>query len=286
MKWRLGVNETIALFIVVMFIIVGIFSPWIAPHGPDEMDLFNRNSPPSKEHLFGTDKLGRDMMSLVIHGARVSLMVGFVSVFWALLLGVPLGLITGYFGGKIDLICMRMMDVLLSLPRIVLAIFAVTVLGPGLFPGPGWVGVEGFDLRCRLTGTVFLLIAGCFLSLTRAIPYLTGRYHAWRHLSSELLRKESFFLLLVAIRAPDPPSAYGSDLLPHPRITWLLPPRCGFPPPSNRIAHTQAGQSADPSRGSDAGWRSCPSAFWPPQADRASQASAERGGPCGRGKRP
>ena len=166
MKWRLGVNETIALFIVIMFIILGMFAPWVAPHGPDEMDLFNRNSPPSKEHLFGTDKLGRDMMSLVIHGARVSLMVGFVSVFWALLLGVPLGLVTGYVGGKIDLLCMRMMDVLLSLPRIVLAIFAVTVLGPGLLNMTIAIGIWNVPVFARLVRSEVLSI--------RARDYVTA----------------------------------------------------------------------------------------------------------------
>jgi len=158
MKWRLGISESIALTVIVLFILVGIFAPWIAPVDPDQMDLLQRNQTFSRSHWLGTDNLGRDVLSRLIYGARVSLLVGFVSVFWALILGVPLGTISGFMGGKFDMLSMRVMDVLLSLPRIVLAIFAVTVLGPGLLNMTIAIGVWNIPVFARLVRSDVLSI--------------------------------------------------------------------------------------------------------------------------------
>ena len=150
MKWGLGFSESISFILVVLFLLIGIFAPWIAPHDPDFSDLLIRNQSPSPNYLLGTDPLGRDILSRLIYGARVSLLIGFISVLWAFIIGVPLGTLAGYVGGKIDLIIMRVMDVLMSIPHIVLAIFAVTVLGPGLIKMTLAIGIWNIPVFARL----------------------------------------------------------------------------------------------------------------------------------------
>ena len=106
--------------------------PLIAPYPPDEGELTKRLNPPSREHLLGTDALGRDLLSRVIYGARISLQIQVVSVAIALIIGTLLGMVGGYYGGKFDHLIMRLMDILLAFPGIFLAIAIIAVLGPGL----------------------------------------------------------------------------------------------------------------------------------------------------------
>ena len=120
------------LAIVLAFVFCGVFAPLIAPYDPYKNDLLNVLMPPSAEHWFGTDELGRDLLSRVIYGARISLMEGVFSVALAMLAGVPIGLVSGYLGGRIDAVIMRVIDVLLAFPGVLLAIVIISVLGPGL----------------------------------------------------------------------------------------------------------------------------------------------------------
>jgi ABC-type dipeptide/oligopeptide/nickel transport system permease subunit len=126
-------------FVVFVFLIV-LFAPLLAPHDPDAVDLLaGRLLPPffvdggSWVHPLGTDATGRDVLSRLIYGARISIVIGAVPVFFGCLLGVPLGLISGYFGGKIDETLMRINDVLLAFPSILLALIVVAFLGQGIF---------------------------------------------------------------------------------------------------------------------------------------------------------
>ncbi|GAB6101185.1 ABC transporter permease [Thermococcus atlanticus] len=125
----------VGLSVIVALIIIAIFAPILAPY-PDqalgEPNLKERLQPPSRLHPFGTDHLGRDILSRVIYGARTSLIVGFSVVLLALLIGVPLGLIAGYFGGKVDLIIMRITDIFLAFPPLLLALLIATTLGRGM----------------------------------------------------------------------------------------------------------------------------------------------------------
>jgi ABC-type dipeptide/oligopeptide/nickel transport system permease subunit len=131
-------GAVLGLTIIILFIIIAFFAPLIAPHAPSE--LFGdalRAGPAWSENgkegfLFGTDDVGRDILSRLIYGARVSMSVGFMVVFVAMLIGVNLGLVAGYFGGWLDRIIMRCTDILMSLPSILLAIVVVAILGPGL----------------------------------------------------------------------------------------------------------------------------------------------------------
>jgi len=127
---KFGVLGGIFLFILV---ILAIFAPWLAPFNPTKQDYMSVLQGPSATHWFGTDSLGRDILSRVIYGARVSLKAGIISVGIALVIGIPIGLISGYFKGFWDeYIIMRITDAMLSFPSLVLALTLAAVLGAGL----------------------------------------------------------------------------------------------------------------------------------------------------------
>ena len=116
--YRLSRNKA-AMFggvILILLIISAVLAPWIAPYSYSYQDLNLGASPPSSEHLLGTDILGRDLLSRILYGARISLLVGFVATGVALVIGVSWGIIAGYIGGKVDSIMMRIVDVLYGLP--------------------------------------------------------------------------------------------------------------------------------------------------------------------------
>jgi peptide/nickel transport system permease protein len=125
----------LALLLFVM-VIPAIFAPWVAPHDAFLGSLSDRLQPPvwqsggTSEHLLGTDKLGRDMLSRIIYGARVSLTVSLIAIFVGGIIGTALGLISGYFGGRTDSVIMRLVDISLALPTILLALVLVAAVGP------------------------------------------------------------------------------------------------------------------------------------------------------------
>lgn len=122
-----------AMAVIILFIIVGIAAPLIAPQDPNSQDLLVRLKPPlTADHLLGTDVLGRDVFSRLIYGTRVSLVVGFAAVLLSGLIGVTIGLLSGYFGGWIDTVFMRIVDAWLAFPFLLMAIAIVAIIGPGL----------------------------------------------------------------------------------------------------------------------------------------------------------
>ena len=122
----------VGLIILVSLALIAIFARYIAPYDPLEMDLEHNLQPPSSGHLLGTDKLGRDVLSRVIYGSRISLVVGFIVQGIALLVGVTLGAISGYFGGVLDMIIQRAVDVVMAFPFLILCIAIVSLIGPSL----------------------------------------------------------------------------------------------------------------------------------------------------------
>lgn len=144
--------------IVVLVILSAVFAPLIAPYDPNATNLLARNAPPSLEHPFGTDSLGRDVASRIVYGARVSLRVGLVSVSVGLGFGVLFGLLAGYFGGLVDQLTMAAMDFLLAFPAILLAIAIVAALGPGLTQVMVAVGVALLPDFARVTRSAVLSV--------------------------------------------------------------------------------------------------------------------------------
>ena len=128
-------NKSIIIGGILVFIVVfcALFAPIISPHDPYEMNPANANQAACSVHPLGTDNLGRDLLTRIIFGARVSLQVGLVAVGFAMTIGVALGLIAGYYGGWVDMLIMRVVDIFLSFPVILLAISFVAVLGPSTF---------------------------------------------------------------------------------------------------------------------------------------------------------
>lgn len=122
----------LGLVILVVLVFMAIFADFISPYSFDTTDLEHQFATPSWQHLFGQDEFGRDILSRVIYGARISLKVGFISVGIALIIGTFIGAVTGYFGGKVDTILMRFIDILQAIPDILLAIAIVASLGPCL----------------------------------------------------------------------------------------------------------------------------------------------------------
>ncbi len=131
-------GAVIGLVTIVCFLLVALLAPWIAPHNPAELFADALRLPPvwsaagSMHYPLGTDDVGRDLLSRLIYGARVSMGIGFLVVFISAGLGTILGLLAGYYGGLLDRVLMRMIDVLMALPSILLAIVVVSILGPSL----------------------------------------------------------------------------------------------------------------------------------------------------------
>lgn len=133
---RVPVSVVVVSIIFLAIVLMAIFAPWIAPADPNKQILLARLKPPGFElrgftYWFGTDDLGRDLLSRTIHGAGVSLSVAVLSVVVSTLVGVTLGMVAGWFRGKIEILIMRLVDIMMSIPAILLAVLTVAVLGPG-----------------------------------------------------------------------------------------------------------------------------------------------------------
>ena len=131
-RLRADRGSLVALVFLALLCAVALAADGIAPADPNQIDVHSAFERPSSAHLLGTDDLGRDVLSRLIYGARVSLRASLQVVLGALLLGLPIGLVSGYFGGRIDNLLMRSMDALMSLPPLILALAIAGVLGPGL----------------------------------------------------------------------------------------------------------------------------------------------------------
>mgnify|MGYP005829428563 FL=1 len=155
MKNKLAVIGAVLLFIIIT---LAILAPLIAQFEPQKQSLLNKLQTPGGEHWLGTDRYGRDVFARILYGARVSLLVGFASVAGSITIGTVIGAVAGYFGGKIDAILMRIVDVIISIPTIFLLITLVTIFQPG---------VDKLILIFALTGWTFTarLVRGEFLSL-------------------------------------------------------------------------------------------------------------------------
>jgi peptide/nickel transport system permease protein len=136
---------------LVLVVLVALFDEQIAPSGYNDVDVANRLQPPGADHPFGTDELGRDVLSRVILGAKVSLQVGAVAVGIALVAGTTVGLLAGYYGRHVDDVLMRLMDVLFAFPAILMAIAVLAILGPGRTNAMIAIGIVYVPIFARVT---------------------------------------------------------------------------------------------------------------------------------------
>lgn len=140
----------IGLIIILLLILVAVFAPVISPYTPSQQNIFERLQSPSLTHIFGTDDLGRDVFTRMIFGARISLAVGFISVFIILLIGTFLGIISGYYGGKVDYIIMRFTDIVLCFPTFFLIILVIAFVEPNIYNVMIVIGVTSWPGLARL----------------------------------------------------------------------------------------------------------------------------------------
>ena len=148
----------VGLWVVVGFILLALFAPWIAPYDPLQTSWSAVRKAPSAAHWFGTDEIGRDVLSRVIWGTRASLLAGLVSVSISLACGVPIGLLAGYVGGPVDALISRMTDAMLACPFLILAIALAAFLGPSLTNAMIAIGVTATPVFIRLTRAQVLAV--------------------------------------------------------------------------------------------------------------------------------
>ncbi len=173
--------------IIFFLMIIVILAPYITPYDPIELDLENRLASPDRNHLMGTDNLGRDVLSRIICGARVSLGMAAVVVVIVMLLGIAMGTTAGYFGGVIDGIIMRLVDVLLAFPNIILALVIAGILGPSLTNVMIALAVVWWVSYARIIrGSVLSVKEKEFVEAARAMG-CTDSYIAIRHILPNVL---------------------------------------------------------------------------------------------------
>ncbi|MFH0732412.1 MAG: ABC transporter permease [Candidatus Omnitrophota bacterium] len=136
--------------IVLLLALVAIFAPKIAPYGPTEINIQDALLAPSFEHLLGTDQLGRDVFSRMAYGARISLLIGFVAVGISIFIGLIIGSIAGYYGGKIDAVLMRFVDMMLCFPSFFLILALIAILEPNIFIIMAVIGITSWMGTARL----------------------------------------------------------------------------------------------------------------------------------------
>lgn len=146
------------LVIIAFLAMIAILAPVISPYEPTKINVHNVLSPPSSEHLFGTDELGRDVLSRMIWGARISLMVGFIAVGIAITIGTIVGSISGYYGGKIDAVLMRFVDMMLAFPTFFLILAVIAIVEPSISTIMIVIGLTGWMDVARLVRAEFLTL--------------------------------------------------------------------------------------------------------------------------------
>ena len=188
--WRKITRNPLALIGgLILAIVVGaaIAAPWVAPHDPAKQSLLRRFTPPvwvqggNPSYPLGTDQVGRDILSRIVHGARISLIVGVSAVLVSVLVGVTLGLLSGYVGGRVDVVIMTIVDVTLSFPQLLLALAFVAALGPSLVTIIVVLGLTGWERYARVVrAEVLALREKDFIEAARAMGVNASRI-VFRH---------------------------------------------------------------------------------------------------------
>jgi peptide/nickel transport system permease protein len=169
-------RAVVCILFLSILALIGIFAPLLAPYNPEELFYESILEGPSKEHLLGTDSIGRDLLSRLIFGVRVTLTVSMLAVAITFFLGTLIGLVCAYVGGWVDNVLMRIMDILLALPSIILALAIVAILGPSLTNAMIAVGIASIPGFSRLIrGAALTIKSSGFVEASRSI----GSSHSW-----------------------------------------------------------------------------------------------------------
>ncbi len=169
-RFKASNSAMIGLILLAVLIFSAVFAPALAPYDPFESNMPNALKPPNSSHIMGTDELGRDILSRILYGARISLIVGIEAVTLALICGVILGALAGFYGGKVDTAIMSVMDIMLSFPSILLAIAFMTVLGRGVEKAVIAIGIVSIPHYARIVrGSVLSVKENVYIMAARAI---------------------------------------------------------------------------------------------------------------------
>jgi peptide/nickel transport system permease protein len=220
----------LGVLLLLAMVAVAILAPWIAPHDPDAQNPILNLAGPSKEHPLGNDAFGRDVLSRIVWGARVSLYVGFVATVAALVLGTAIGIVSGYFGGWIDRAIMALTDVLLSFPQLIMGLLLVAVLGPSLFNLILAIAVTAAPAFIRVArGSTLAMKERDFVDACRAMGYGAPRImflHVLPNILDEVVVMGSLWIA-TAIRTEATLAFIGLGV-PPPTATWGGIVREGF----------------------------------------------------------
>jgi peptide/nickel transport system permease protein len=220
----------LAVFVVASLFFIAIFADVISPYDPTFQDYSSTNQGPTTAHWFGTDNLGRDILSRVIHGSRVSLLVGTVAVGIGLLIGVAAGVSAGFLGGAVDSVVMRMADAIWAFPALMLALAITTVLGAGVTNAMIAIGVVNVPFFTRLARASTLSVREMdFVLAGRALGVSNSRI-AFRYILPNIaapLTVQASLLFAVAIITEAALSFLGVGVQP-PQPSWGLDLRTGY----------------------------------------------------------
>lgn len=187
------------LVIFALFMFVGIFADVLAPYGMNETDIAARLQPPSAKHWLGTDDLGRDLLSRVIYGARISMIVGIASAFVSTVISTGVGLISGYFGGLFDMLTQRIVDAIQSFPILILVLVVMSVTGPGLVQVIIVMGVRSGVVTSRVTRSDVLRVKEHVYVSAAKVAGGSTPWILWRHILPNVLPT---VIVLFATRMP------------------------------------------------------------------------------------
>jgi peptide/nickel transport system permease protein len=205
--------------VFLIFLFCGVFADFLAPYGMNEISPINRLKPPSLEFPFGTDNLGRDMLSRCLYGAQLSVIIGLSAATLATVVSVVIGILTGYLGGKTDMVTQRFVDAWMSFPDLIILIVVVSVLGPGMIQIIGTLGLLlGIAGSRIIRSAVVSVRENMYVHAAQSIGSTTGRI-LWRHILPNILPP---IIVLFTTRV-------GAVILAESGLSFL---GLGVPPPA------------------------------------------------------
>jgi len=224
-------KATVAVVILGVIIVCAIGAPLIAPYGANEQDYSNSLAFPSRQHPLGTDRLGRDLLTRIIYGARISVSVGLIAVGLAAGIGVPLGLLSGYIGGWIDEGLMRVVDAWIAFPQLILLLAIVSILGGGIVNVMLAIGLSSFPVYARLIRAQTLTVRERDYVLAAKTVGSGGLRLVIRHILPNTIQPvivQASLLVGAAVLAEAGLSFLGIGINP-PEATWGVTIQEGFP---------------------------------------------------------
>jgi peptide/nickel transport system permease protein len=221
---------TLGIILCVIVVAGALLAPWAAPFDPNDQNIIDRLQPPGGDYLFGTDSFGRDVLSRIMWGARISLLVAVTSIAAAIAIGGTIGMVSGYIGGQFDLIVMQTMDVLLSFPSLILGLIVVALLGPDLINLVFAIALTAIAPFARVArAPVLSLKERAFIEAGRALGFSHTRIvfvHVLPNIMGEVLVMGSLWMA-TAVRTEASLSFIGLGVKP-PTATWGGMMREGF----------------------------------------------------------